>query len=99
MIERYTLPKMGNIWQDENKFSKMLRIELLVCEALAKLGKIPKKALIKIKNKAKFDLENIRKLEEKTKHDVASFVTELAGRLGPEARYIHVSALNLLPGF
>jgi adenylosuccinate lyase len=89
MIERYTLPKMENIWQEENKFSLFLKIEVLVCEALTKLGKIPKKALIKIKKKAKFDLENIRKIEEKTKHDVASFVTDLASRLGPEARYIH----------
>ena len=89
MIERYTLPKMGNIWQDENKFNNFLKIEVLSCEALAKLGKIPKKALVKIKKKAGFDLENINKLEEKTKHDVASFVTELSGHLGPEARYIH----------
>lgn len=89
MIERYVLPKMGNIWNDENKFSLFLKIELLVCEALTKLGKIPKPAMAKIRKKAKFDLENILKLEEKTKHDVAAFVEEIAEHLGPEARYIH----------
>ncbi|MBM3251314.1 MAG: adenylosuccinate lyase [Candidatus Omnitrophica bacterium] len=89
MIERYTLPKMGKIWQDENKFSIFLKIEVLSCEAMAKLGKIPKKAVAKIKKKAKFDLENILKLEEKTKHDVASFVEDLGEHLGPEARYLH----------
>ncbi|HOX54480.1 MAG: adenylosuccinate lyase [Candidatus Omnitrophica bacterium] len=89
MIERYVLPKMSNIWNDENKFSIFLKIELLVCEALTKLGKIPKPAMVKIRKKAKFDLENILKLEEKTKHDVAAFVADVAERLGPEARYIH----------
>ncbi|MBM3248843.1 MAG: adenylosuccinate lyase [Candidatus Omnitrophica bacterium] len=89
MIERYVLPKMGNIWSDETKFSIFLKIELLVCEALTKLGKIPKQAMMKIRKKAKFDVENILKLEEKTKHDVAAFVEDVADRLGPEARYIH----------
>ncbi len=90
MIERYTLTKMGRIWEDESKFSKMLKIEVLVCEALTKLNKIPKKALEKIKKKAKFDLESVQKLEEKTKHDIVAFLTNVAENLGPEARYLHV---------
>lgn len=90
MIERYTLPKMGEIWQEQNKFAKMLKIEVLVCEALAKLGKIPKKALEKIKHKAKFDLEEIKKIEERTKHDVVAFIVNLGQNLGPEARYLHM---------
>jgi len=90
MIERYTLPKMGEIWEDQNKFSKMLKIEILVCEALTKLGKIPKKSLEKIKKKAKFDLETVQKIEEKAKHDVASFLVNVAENLGPEAKYLHL---------
>ncbi|MFC1594353.1 adenylosuccinate lyase [Candidatus Omnitrophota bacterium] len=90
MIERYTLSKMGHIWEDESKFSKMLKIEVLVCEALAKLNKIPKQALEKIKKKARFDLETVQKLEEKTKHDIVAFLTNLADHLGPEARYLHL---------
>jgi len=90
MIERYTLPKMGEIWQDQNRFSKMLKIEILVCEALTKLGKIPKKSLEKIRKKAKFDLETVQKIEEKTKHDVASFLVNVAENLGPEAKYLHL---------
>jgi len=90
MIERYTLPKMGEIWQEQNKFAKMLKIELLVCEALAKLGKIPKRALEKIKHKAKFDIEEIKKIEERTKHDVVAFIVNLGQNLGPEARYLHM---------
>ncbi|MDP2940033.1 MAG: adenylosuccinate lyase [Candidatus Omnitrophota bacterium] len=90
MIERYTLPKMAEIWSEQNKFSKMLKIEVLACEALAKMGQIPKKALDKIKKKARFDLEEIKRIEEKTKHDVVAFIQNLGENLGPEARYLHM---------
>ena len=30
MIDRYTLPEIGNIWEDENKFRIWLEIEILV---------------------------------------------------------------------
>ncbi len=89
MIKRYTLPKMEKIWKEENKFRKMLEIEILVCEALAKLKKIPNKALEEIKKKAKFNLAKIKETEEKTQHDVVAFVEELAKGLGDKARYLH----------
>ncbi len=90
MIERYTLSKMGNIWTDEHKFSIMLKIEVLTCEAMCKLGTIPKKAMEKIKKNAKFDIEEVKKLEEKTKHDIVAFINNVGQYIGPEARYLHM---------
>lgn len=90
MIERYTLSKMGSIWTDEHKFQIMLRIEVLACEAMCKLGIVPKKALEKIKKSAKFNLEEIQKLEERTKHDIVAFINNVGSYLGPEARYLHL---------
>ena len=90
MIERYTLSKMGNIWTDEHKFSIMLQIEVLTCEALSKLGLIPKKALEKIKKNAKFDINEVHLLEEKTKHDIVAFINNVGQYIGPEARYLHM---------
>ncbi|OGX08950.1 MAG: adenylosuccinate lyase [Omnitrophica WOR_2 bacterium GWA2_47_8] len=90
MIDRYTLSKMGMIWSDEHKFEIMLKIEILACEAMTKLGIIPKKSLEKIKKSAKFDIEEIRRLEEKTKHDVVAFINNIGQSIGPEARYLHV---------
>ena len=66
MIDRYTLSKMGNIWTEKHKMEIMLKIEVLACEAMCKLGQIPKKSLEKIKKNAKFDIEEVKKLEEKT---------------------------------
>jgi len=90
MIERYGLPKMIKIWSEENKFAKMLQIELLTCEAWNKLGKIPKKSVVNIKAKAKIDIEKIKEIEEKTKHDVVAFVNNLSESLGADAKYIHM---------
>jgi len=81
---------MGNIWTDEHKFSIMLQIEVLACEALGKLGAIPKKAVEKIKKNAKFDIDEIARLEERTKHDIVAFINNVGQYLGPEARYLHM---------
>jgi adenylosuccinate lyase len=89
MIERYTLPEMGKIWEDEFKFSTWLKIEILACEARAKLGEIPEKDVDVIKEKAKFDVKRILEIEETTKHDVIAFLTNVAEYVGPESRHIH----------
>ncbi len=90
MIERYSLPGMQKLWSDENRFQKMLEIELAVCQAWSKKGKIPKKALEPIEKKARFDVGRIRAIEEKTKHDVVAFVNNISEHLGPSAKYIHM---------
>ncbi|MDD5238335.1 MAG: lyase family protein, partial [Candidatus Omnitrophica bacterium] len=90
MIERYSLPKMSNIWRDEFKFQTMLSIEILALEALAKKKKIPADALRRIKKKAKFNLKGINALEEKTQHDVVAFVTNVAQYMGEDAKYLHL---------
>lgn len=90
MIERYSLPEMSRIWQDEFKFQAMLDIELLVLEALAKQKKIPAGTLSRIKQKAKFNLKQIKKIEEKTQHDVVAFVTNIAQSIGKDAKYLHL---------
>ncbi|MFQ6066809.1 MAG: adenylosuccinate lyase [bacterium] len=89
MISRYTLPRMGKIWDEEGKFGLWLKIEILVCQAWAKLGKIPPEVVKKIEKDAGFDINRIRKIEEKVKHDLISFLTSVTEHLGPEARYIH----------
>lgn len=90
MIERYTLPKMGSIWSDENRFYTWLKVEVLACEAWAKLGKIPSKDLSTIKQKANFDIKRINEIEAKTHHDLIAFVTSVQEFVGPSGRFIHI---------
>lgn len=90
MIPRYTLPRMGRIWQEEQKFSLWLKIEILACEAWAKLGRIPPQELNIIKKKASFDVKRIKEIEDEVRHDVIAFLTNVAEYVGPAARYIHL---------
>ena len=90
MIERYSLPGMSSIWQEEFKFKTMLAIEILTLEALAKQKKIPQESLRRIKRKAKFNLARIKKIEEKTQHDVVAFVANVAQYIGSDAKYLHL---------
>ena len=89
MIERYTLPEMGAIWSQQNKFQKWLDVEIAVCEVHAEDGIIPKDALEEIKSKAAFTVERINEIEKTTDHDVIAFTTNLAENIGEAARFVH----------
>jgi adenylosuccinate lyase len=90
MIERYTLPEMGKIWNDENKFRIWLEIETLACEAQAELGIIPKEAVKLIREKGNFNAARILEIEHEVKHDVIAFLTNVGEYVGPESRFIHL---------
>ncbi|MBM4176400.1 MAG: adenylosuccinate lyase [Ignavibacteria bacterium] len=89
MIERYTRKEMGNIWSEENKFSIWLEIELAAIEARVNLKEIPRATFNKIKQKAKFDVTRIKQIEERTKHDVIAFLTNVSQSVGKESKEIH----------
>lgn len=89
MIERYTLPEMGKIWEDKFKFQTWLNIEIYACEARAQQGEISAEDVEVIKAKANFDVKRVLEIEETTKHDVIAFLTNVAEYVGPESRHIH----------
>ena len=90
MIERYTLPEMGGIWTDENRYRRWLDVELAVCEAWAKLGKIPPASLRTIRARAGFSVGRIDEIEKVVKHDVIAFLTSVNEKVGPNGRFIHL---------
>ena len=89
MIERYTGKKMGAIWSDQNKFSIWLRIEVLACEAMCRMGMIPAADFARIRTRAGFRVSRIAKIETKVHHDVIAFLTNVAENVGPSSRFIH----------
>ncbi|MFH1892510.1 MAG: adenylosuccinate lyase [Candidatus Zixiibacteriota bacterium] len=89
MIERYSLPEMAGLWTDEYKFSTWLEVEIAACEGWAALGKIPTAAVKRIRSRAKFDTKRILKIEDKVKHDVIAFLTNVGESVGADAQYIH----------
>src|SRR5436189_209844 len=89
MIERYTLPEMGAIWSQQNKFQKWLDVEIAVCEVHVEDGVIPADALAEIKSKAAFTVDRINEIEKTTDHDVISYTTNLAESIGEASRFVH----------
>lgn len=90
MIERYTRPQMGAIWQDQNKYSIWLEIETLAVEAQAETGIIPREAAEAVRQRGAFDVARVLEIEETTKHDVIAFLTNVAEYVGEPSRYIHL---------
>ncbi len=89
MIERYTRKEIKSIWEDKNKYSIWLEIELAAAEAMEKLKIIPKGVTKKVRSKAKINVNRILQIEEKVKHDVIAFLTSITEKVGKEARYLH----------
>ena len=99
VINRYTRPAMGAIWELENKFNIWKEIEVLACEAQAELGKsgITKEEAAWIRAHADFTVERIDEIEKVTNHDVIAFTTNMAEYIDadvpegtePPSRWVH----------
>ncbi len=90
VIERYTLPEMGNLWTETYKLKTWLQVEIAVCEAQAELGYIPTEAVEEIKAKANFDPKRVLEIEAEVRHDVVAFLTNVNEYVGDAGRYIHL---------
>jgi adenylosuccinate lyase len=90
VIERYTLPEMGEIWTDNYKLKTWLQVEIAVCEAQAELGYTPQAAVDEIKAKANFDPQRVLEIEAEVRHDVIAFLTNVNEYVGDAGRYIHL---------
>ena len=89
MIERYSRKEIKNIWEDYNRYSIWLDIELAAAEAMEKFKIIPKGVVKKVKSKAKINPKRILEIESKVKHDIIAFLTSITEKVGKEARYLH----------
>lgn len=90
MIARYTRPEMGALWTEDAKYQSWLDVEVAVCEAWAKKGKIPKKDIAIIKKKAAYNVRQIEKIEAVVRHDVIAFLTSVSKHVGPSSRFVHM---------
>ncbi|MBI2161324.1 MAG: adenylosuccinate lyase [Candidatus Rokubacteria bacterium] len=90
MIERYTRPEMGRVWSEESKYQAWLRVELVVCEAYARRGRIPEDAMARIRQKARVDIARLLAVQERVKHEMIALLTSLEEQLGPDSRFVHI---------
>jgi adenylosuccinate lyase len=90
VIERYTRPAMGRLWSDEGKYATWLRVELAVCEAYARRGRIPPDALARIRARARVDLPRIQEFQVRVKHEMIALLSSLEEQLGTDSRFVHI---------
>ncbi|PKL92610.1 MAG: adenylosuccinate lyase [Candidatus Goldiibacteriota bacterium HGW-Goldbacteria-1] len=90
MIARYTRPQMGALWTEDAKYQSWLDLEVAVCQAWAKKGKIPKKDMASIKKNAAYNVKQIEKIEGVVRHDVIAFLTSVSKHVGASSRYVHM---------
>ena len=89
MIDRYSRKELKEIWEDKNKYTIWLDIELAAAEAMEKFKIIPKGVVKKVKSKARINVKRILDIEKNVKHDVIAFLTSITEKAGKEARYLH----------
>jgi adenylosuccinate lyase len=89
MIERYSRKEMTEIWTEHKQFQSWLDVELAVCKAWSELGQIPAEDVKLLYEKATFDIDRIKEIEETTRHDVVAFTRAVSETLGPEKKWIH----------
>ncbi len=93
MISRYTRQEIAQVWANLNKFRLWLKVELAVCRAWERLGKIPRSAVEEIEKGTYVDqevLEKINHYERRYKHDVLAFVSAISEQIPELSHYFHM---------
>lgn len=85
MIERYTLPEMGDIWSEQSKLETWKKVEVLALEAWEGLGKVPAGVSAATEAAPCPTPEEVAEREATTNHDLAAFVDLLGSAAGDDA--------------
>ena len=89
MIERYSREEIRKIWEEKNKYKIWLDIEIAAAQAMEKYKIIPKGISLKVRKKAKIDVDRIHQIENKVHHDVIAFLTSVTEKVGNEGKFLH----------
>ena len=90
LLERYTHPEMGKLWQDGYEYERWLEVELAVAEVMAKRGEIPQEAMEDIRRSAKVNPKRVLEIEAVVRHDLIAFLQAVVEGIGESGKYLHV---------
>jgi adenylosuccinate lyase len=65
-------------------------VELAVCEAYARRGRIPPEALTRIRSRSRVDLPRILAFQARVKHEMIALLSSLEEQLGEDSRFVHM---------
>jgi adenylosuccinate lyase len=91
VIERYTLPEMGEVWSEAHKYALWCRVETTVLEAHAAAGTVPTDAVEPVRGAPPPTPEAVAAIEAVTQHDVIAFLSAWADTTTPReaAAWVH----------
>jgi adenylosuccinate lyase len=89
VIDRYTLPEMGAVWDEGQRFRLFARVEVAVVRARARRGLVPAEDLAAIEAAAPPAPARVHELDAQLHHDVIAFLTAYGEGIGPAARHVH----------
>src|SRR5438445_276559 len=80
---------MGSIWSEAAKYQAWLRVEIAVCEAYARRGRIPAEPMARIRA-TRVEVDRILEIQRRVKHEMISLLTSLEEQLGADSRFVHM---------
>src|SRR5699024_1183932 len=80
---------MGAIWSQDHKIQQWLAVEIAVCEAWHRRGRIPADAMEAIRG-ATCSINRMQEIEQETDHDVIAFLRATGETVGDASRFIHL---------
>jgi len=90
LLDRYTHPEMGKLWQDGYEYERWLEVELAVAEVMAKRGEIPQEAMEEIRAKAKVNPKRVLEIEAVVRHDLIAFLQAVVEEIGEAGKFLHL---------
>ncbi len=92
---RYGTREMKRVWTEDSKLSYMLRVEVALATAEARLNVIPEAAATQIARAVeKVNVKRVREIEKSISHDVMAVVQAIAEQLSVDADYVHYGATS-----
>jgi adenylosuccinate lyase len=80
---------MGRVFEDENRYSVWLDVELAHLETLEDEGIAPQGTAQAVRDKARIRTTRIEELETTLQHDVIAFLTSIGEELSNEKQWLH----------
>ena len=90
LLDRYTHPEMGKLWQDGYEYERWLEVELAVAEVMTKRGEIPQEAMLEIRRSAKVNPKRVLEIEQVVRHDLIAFLQAVVEEIGEAGKYLHL---------
>lgn len=90
LLNRYTHPEMGKLWQDGYEYDRWLAVELAVAEVMTERGEVPQEAMQAIRAKAKVNPKRVAEIEAVVRHDLIAFLQAVVEEIGEAGKYLHL---------